>query len=124
MPEEKSNPNLFIVEQRAERRILVHVPVEITEIDGEGHNIKERTFIEDVSDFGCRFSTRGIVRQGQTIALKILGSHGNILSDEEPRFYEVMWVAPKERGFTVGARMLQREKLANVKFPPGDNSPK
>jgi len=124
VPEEKSNPNLFLVEQRAERRILVHVPVEVTEIDGEGHNIKERTFIEDVSDFGCRFSTRGIVRQGQTIALKILGPHGNNLLDEAPRLYEVIWVAPKERGFTVGARMLQREKLANVKFPPDDGGAK
>jgi hypothetical protein len=124
VPEEKRNPNLFLVEKRAERRILVHVPVEITEIDGEGRNIKERTFIEDVSDFGCRFSTRGIVRQGQTIALKILGPHGNNLLDEEPRFYEVMWVAPKEHGFTVGARMLQREKLANVKFSPDGKSPK
>jgi hypothetical protein len=97
---------------------LVNVPVEVTEIDGDGQPITERTFIEDVSDFGCRFSTRGPVKQGDTIAVKILGPYGNKLPDEEPRLYEIMWVAPKDHGSTVGARVLQGEKLANVKFPP------
>jgi len=107
-----------MVDRREARRILVHVPVEITEIDGGGQLVTERTFIEDVSDFGCRFSTRGPVHQGDTIAMKILGPNGKILPDEEPRFYEIMWVAPKEHGSTVGARILEGEKLANTKFPP------
>ncbi len=124
MPEEKSKSNIFLIEKRAERRVLVHMPVEVTEIDGAGSNIKERTFIEDVSDFGCRFSTRREVRQGDTIALKILGPHGNNLLDEQPHFYEIMWVAPKEHGFTVGARIVQGDKLANVKLPPDDSGPK
>jgi hypothetical protein len=29
-----------------------------------------------------------------------------------------MWIATKDHGFTVGARLLQGEKLANAKFPP------
>jgi hypothetical protein len=124
VPEEKTASNLHLIERRVDRRILVHVPVEVTEIDGEGHPVSERTFIEDVSDFGCRFSTRGPVHQGDTIAVKILGPHGNILSDEEPRYYEIMWVAPKEQGHTVGARVLQGEKLANVKFPPENGGQK
>jgi hypothetical protein len=115
--EEKSTTNLHLIEQRSERRILVHVPVEVTEIDGNGQPTSERTFIEDVSDFGCRFSTRGPVRRGDTVALRILGPHGNVLPDEEAQFYEIMWVAAKEHGSTVGARVLQGEKLANVKFP-------
>jgi hypothetical protein len=115
--EEKSTSTLYLVERREARRILVDVPVEVTEIDGEGHRISERTFIEDVSDFGCRFSTRGPVKQGDTIAVKILGPFGNELPDEEPRLYEITWVAPKDHGSTVGARVLQGEKLANAKFP-------
>ena len=124
MPEEKSKSNIFLIEKRAERRVLVHMPVEVTEIDGAASSMKERTFIEDVSDFGCRFSTRGQVQQGDTIAVKILGSHGNILPGEESHFYEVMWVAAKERGFIVGARLITGEKLANVKFPPENGGPK
>ena len=117
--EEKSNPGVFLVERRrAERRILVHVPVEVTEVDGEGHAFTERTFIEDVSDFGCRFSTRGPVQKGDTVAVKILGSNGKALPDEESRFYEIMWVAPNSHGFTVGARLHQGEKLASVMHPP------
>src|SRR5580692_4531449 len=107
-----------MVDRREARRILVHVPVEITEIDGGGQLVTERTFIEDVSDFGCRFSTRGPVQKGDTVAVKILGSDGNAFPDEESRFYEIMWVAPNSHGFTVGARLHQGEKLASVMHPP------
>ena len=103
---------------------MVHVPVEVTEVEGEGHTFTERTFIEDVSDFGCRFSTRGPVQQGDTVSVKVLGVGGKTLPDEEPRLYEVMWVARKEHGSTVGARVLQGEKLANIKSPPEDGGPK
>jgi hypothetical protein len=122
--EEKKNSNLSLVEHRSERRILVHVPVEVTEMDGARNNTKERTFIEDVSDFGCRFSTRGQLHKGDTVALIILGPHGNILPDEAPRYYEIMWVAPKERGLTVGARLVQGEKLAILKSTPRNSSAK
>ena len=120
MSEEKSTSILHVIERRTERRVLVHVPVEVTEIDGEGRPITERTFIEDVSDFGCRFTTGGPVKQGDTVALRILGRYGNNLPDEDSRLYEIMWVAPKDQRFTVGARLLQGEKLANAKFPPGN----
>jgi len=124
VPEEKSTPKLHLVEHRAERRILVYVPVEVTEIDSEGRPVTERTFIEDVSDFGCRFSTRGPVKQGDTVAVKLLGNNGNTLPDEGPRLYEIMWVARKQNGSTVGARVLQGEKLASTKFPPENSKQK
>lgn len=124
MPEEKSNHSVFLIERRrAERRILVHVPVEVTEIDGEGRVFTERTFIEDVSDFGCRFSTRGVVQQGNTVTVKLLGPDGNSLPGEEPRLYEIMWTARKERGTTVGARLVQGEKLDKIKSPPENGGP-
>jgi hypothetical protein len=115
--EEKSTSTLHLIEHRAEKRVLVNVPVEVIEIDSEGHPFSERTYIEDVSDFGCRFSTRGPVKQGDTVSVKVLGRYGNNLQSEVPRLYEVMWVAPKDHGATVGARLLQGEKLANTKFP-------
>jgi len=119
VPEEKSNPGVFLVERRrAERRILVHVPIEVTKVDGEGHPFLERTFIEDVSDFGCRFSIRGPAQQGDKVTVKLLGPDGNSLKDEEPRQFETMWVAQRERSLTVGARLVQGEKLSNVQTPP------
>jgi hypothetical protein len=118
VPEEtKSSSSLFLIERREAQRILVNVPVEIIEIDGDGHSVSERTIIEDVSDFGCRFSACGPVKQGDTVAVKILGRYGHNLPDESPRLYEIMWIAPKEHGATVGARVLEGEKLANTKFP-------
>jgi hypothetical protein len=114
--EENGNPNLNRIDRRrSERRILLNVPVEITELSGEGHHITERTFIEDVSDFGCRFSTRGPIQQGDTVSMRLLGRNGRALPDEEPRLYEIMWVAKKEHGSTVGARILSSEKRANFK---------
>ena len=125
MPEEESNHALFLIERRrAERRFLVHVPVEVTEVDGEGRSFTERTFIEDVSDFGCRFSTRGLVQQGDTVTVKLLGPDGKSLPGEEPRLFEIMWAARKERGTTVGARLLQGEKLDKIKSLPENGGPK
>jgi hypothetical protein len=115
--EDKSTSILHAVDRRAESRILVHVPIEVTEIDEQGQTVTDRTFIEDVSDFGCRFTTRGPVKQGDTVAVKVLGKNGNSSSGEAPRLYEIMWVAPTDHGHTVGARALQGEKLANTKFP-------
>jgi hypothetical protein len=118
--ENKGTSTLHVIERRTERRILVHVPIEVTEIDIEGRAVAGRTFIEDVSDFGRRFTTGGPVKQGDTVALKILGRYGIVLSDEGPRLYEIMWVAPKHHGHTVGARLIQGDKLARVKFPMGN----
>jgi hypothetical protein len=122
--EEKSTSTLHLIEHRAEKRVQVHAPVEVTEIDGNGQPVTERTFIEDVSDFGCRFSTCGPVKQGDTVSVKVLGRYGNNLQSEAPRLYEIMWVAAKDHGSTVGARLLQGEKLANTKFPPENGGQK
>lgn len=123
MSEEKSPSSLHVIERRVERRILVHVPVQVTEFDVKGQPITERTYIEDVSDFGCRFSTSRPFKNGETIAVKILGRFGNDLPEEDARLYEVMWVAPKDRGFAVGARLLEGEKLAKAGFSPDKFAP-
>ena len=112
MPEEKSNSNTSLADRRrADKRIPVNVAVEVTQMDAAGHTVTERTFIEDVSDFGCRFSTRGKIVQGATVSVRLLSPNGRPLADEEPRIYEVMWVARKERSYTAGARLRQGEKL-------------
>jgi hypothetical protein len=116
--DEKSTATLHLIEHGAEKRILVNVPVEVTEINGDGQPVTERTLIEDVSDFGCRFSTRWAVKQGDTVSVKVLGRYRNNFHYGAPRLYEIMWVAPKDHGYTVGARLLQGEKLASAKFPP------
>jgi len=116
VPEQESNPNLFLVDRRrVERRILVNVPVEVSQVGGEGHHFVERTFIEDVSDFGCRFTTRNPLRKGDSVSVKLLGHVGSNSQEDEPRLYEIMWVAPKEHSHTVGARLLQGEKPSAAK---------
>jgi len=46
------------------------------------------------------------------------------LPGEEPRHFEIMWAARKERGTTVGARLLQGEKLDKIKSLPENGGPK
>lgn len=116
MAEENKTSIVNLANRRAEKRILVNVPVEVTEMNADGQPVTERTFIEDVSDLGCRFSMRRPVRQGDTVAVRILGPNGSSLPDQEPRYYEIMWVAPKKQGAAVGARVLQGEKLASFKL--------
>jgi hypothetical protein len=124
MSDQKSTSILHLIERRTEGRILVHVPVEVTEMDGQGVPFVDRTFIEDVSDFGCRFSTRGPVKKGDTVAVKILGRYGNNLADEEPHLYEIMWVAARDHGSTVGARLREGEKPASANIPEKDGAQK
>jgi hypothetical protein len=117
--EENSDRNMSLGEgRRAERRILVNVAVEITLVKGEGGKFSERTFIEDVSDLGCRFTTRGPAQQGDTVSLKLVGPGGKILPDEESRLYQIMWVAPNKHSSTVGARLIKGETLVSAQSQP------
>ena len=103
-------------EHRADARIVVNVPVEITEISEKGRQITERTFIEDVSDFGCRFSMRGTVKKGDTIAVRLVSQDGKTVLDEPAKLFEIMWVARKTSSLVVGARILRGEKVDKVKL--------
>jgi len=123
MPEHESTSTLHTVDRRRERRIAVHVPIEITLTDDQGREFTQRTFIEDVSDFGCRFSTRGPARKGSTVVVKLIGPNGKVLPDDEPRIYEIMWVSPKQNGHAVGAQLRQGEKLNHSQIPPENNGP-
>jgi hypothetical protein len=114
VPEEKKTSALHLVERRTEKRILVHVPVEVNGVNSAGQSLSEKTFIEDVSDLGCRFSLRGLLHQGDTVTVRILGPTGESLPGEESRYYEIIWVAPKKQGVTVGAKLVQGEKLSKL----------
>ena len=115
MAEENDKPRIFLIERRrVERRVLVNVSVEVTFETGEGSLVTERTFIEDVSDLGCRFTTRAPAHQGGKVTLRFVGPAGSRMPDEEARHYQVMWVAPHGRGSTVGARLITGEKPVEV----------
>jgi hypothetical protein len=111
-------------DRRGDARIVVNVPVEIMEVNDKGHQITERTFIEDVSDFGCRFSILGTVKKGDTVAIRLLAQDGKALLDEPARVFEVMWVAHRTTRWVVGARILRGEKFDKVKILQESGGPK
>lgn len=124
MAQENHSSQLFLVERRREeRRTQVYVSVEVTLNPGEAHSTTERTFIEDVSDFGCRFTTRAPVHQGDTVSLRLLGTKGKKVPSEEPRLYKIMWVVQNGRTFTAGARLIKGEKLMDAESLPDQASP-
>lgn len=119
MAEDNRNSQVGLAERRRSGpRIVVNMPVEISRTS-PGPPLSEKTFIEDVSDFGCRFSTHGAIQQGDSISVKLLGPNGRLAPEEEARVYEVMWVARKERSYTAGARLIRGDKLG----PENSNSP-
>jgi hypothetical protein len=121
--EETNKPQVFWVDRRrSERHVVANVSVEVTFETGEGKQSTERTFIEDVSDFGRRFTTKIRARQGDKVALRFVGWGGKIPPEEQAGYYEVMWVAPQTRGFTVGARLAQGEKPVEVDQLEGANA--
>jgi hypothetical protein len=113
---EKQPHETFPPERRRDARIIVNVPVEITRIDETGHEITERTFVEDVSDFGCRFSIRGTVKKGDTVAIRLLAQDGKSLSDDPVKHFEVMWAAHRASRLIVGARICRGEKLGKARL--------
>jgi hypothetical protein len=111
-------------ERRRDARIVVNVPVEITKIDETGLEITERTFVEDVSDFGCRFSIRGTVKKGDIVGIRLLAQDGRSLPDELAKLFEVMWVAPKASILVVGARICRGETFDKARLLHEANDPK
>jgi hypothetical protein len=109
--------------RRREERLSVSIPVEITGIDRVGHLFTERTLVEDVTEIGCRFNTRTQMLCGEIVAVKPLEPGKKSMTHEQLQLFEIVWAAHHRAGCTVGARKLQGEKLANVKFPLLNASP-
>ena len=102
------------VERRAYKRFLLHSQVEITGVDKLGLQFAERARVEDVSDFGCRFSIRGAVHQGSVLGVMPLGPEGENLLDEFPRLFVIIWAKRKGDRLTVGARSLREDELSDA----------
>jgi PilZ domain len=109
-------PETDACERRADTRLMVNVPVEITEISDKGRPFTERTVIENISDIGCRFSLRGAVQKGDTVAVRLLAQDGKTHLDEPAKYFEVMWTSRGTSGVTVGARFLPEEKADAAKL--------
>lgn len=116
MSEGKSGANVNFVEQRSDSRIRVSAPIEVIQTDREGRAVTEQSCIEDVSDFGCRFSIRGAVERGDLVTVNLLGADHKPLRNEPPRRFEVMWVQRDAKLSIVGARVLEGQKLDKVKL--------
>jgi hypothetical protein len=110
--------------KRREDRLPVSIPVEITGIDCVGHLFTERTSVENVTEIGCRFNTRTQMQCGEIVAVKPLEPGKKSMTHEQLQLFEIVWAAHHRAGCTVGARKLQGEKLANVKFPLLHSPPK
>jgi hypothetical protein len=108
--------------KRREDRLSVSIPVEITGIDRVGHLFTERTLVENVTEVGCRFNTQTQLQCGEIVAVKPLEPGEKSMTREQLQLFEIVWVAHHKAGCTVGARKLEGEKLANVKFPPSNPS--
>ena len=110
--------------KRREDRLVVSIPVEITGIDRVGHLFTERTLVENVTEIGCRFNTQKQLQCGEIVAVKPLEPGKKSMTQEQLQLFEIVWAAHHKAGCTVGARKLQGQKLANVKFPLPNSSPK
>ena len=111
-------------EKRREERLSVNIPVEITGIDRVGHLLNEQTFVEDVTEHGCRFGARTRLQCGDIVTVKPLEPGMKILKHEQPQWFEVVWAAYHRKGCTVGTRKVQGEKFATAEFPPPNCSPR
>jgi hypothetical protein len=108
---------------RIEERISVNLPVEITRFDTEGNLFTEQTRIDDITTVGCRFRMQAELKRGHIVSIRPLVQGQKSLAGERPHLFEIMWAAQQGGHWTAGARKLEGEKLANVKFPPANHTP-
>jgi hypothetical protein len=109
--------------RRSEERLLVNLAVELTRYDPEGNAIVEQTKIEDVTSIGCRFTTQAEFHRGEIVSIRPLASGQKSLAGSDPQLFEVMWASCLGGRWSAGAKKLEGEKLASVKFPPAKGSP-
>ena len=124
MAADHKSPQSGMCERRADARLIVNAPVEIAGTSNNECPFTERTVIENVSDVGCRFSMRGAVQKGDTIAVRLLAQDGQSLLDEPAKLFEVMWVEFRTSSLFVGARILSGEKLDKAKLLQNPGGPK
>jgi len=108
---------------RSEERISVDVPVERNWFGTEGNLFTEQTRIEDITTVGCRFRMQAELQRGDIVSIRPLVPGRMSLAGERPQLFEIMWAAHQGVHWTAGARKLEGEKLANVKFPPANHTP-
>lgn len=80
----------------------------------------EEVTIEDVNEVGCLFKTRIHLETGDIIAIKQLVPGKKSLPDEQRQLFEIAWDDCRTTFWAVGAKKLQGEKLAKIKFPPAN----
>jgi hypothetical protein len=103
-------------EHRADKRFLLHSPVEITGVDDSGLQFAERSRLEDVGDLGCRFSMRTVVHEGDILGVEPLGPNGENFQDEYSPLFVVVWVKRGGDRLMAGARCLGEDELTDVGF--------
>jgi hypothetical protein len=123
LPNKTKGLSAPVKSNRGEEGILANFSVELTCFNAEGKMFVEHTRIEDVTSVGCRFTAAVQLRRGDIISIKPLTAGQRSLSGVQPQSFEVMCAAPFGGRWTTGARKLEGEKLANVKFHPANYSP-
>ncbi len=98
-------------ERRADKRLFLHSPVEISGVDESGVQFVELSQIEDAGDMGCSFSMRNAVQQGAILGIEPLGPEGENLADEYPRLFVIIWMERKDDRLRVGARCLLKDEF-------------
>src|SRR6267154_1555168 len=91
-------------DQRAEERIFVNLPVEISWRDAKGNSFTERTRIEDVTSVGCRFRTQLELHTGDVVSIKRLTPRPKTTTSEQKQEFKIMWSAHEGTHWSSGAR--------------------
>jgi len=99
-----------LADRRADLRLAVNAPVEITRSNEQSGATTEKTIIEDVGDNGCRFSMRGPVQVGDTVLIQLLSEDGIAPLNAPAKLFQVIWVKRGEEKSAVGVRSCQAEE--------------
>lgn len=112
------------VERRQCKRLPLSYPIEVSGFDHSGKLFRDQVVTLDVSDQGCKFELPRELRRGDFVRIRLAGQNADRHDNGKPLLFEVVWVEPGKRCWTVGAAKLQPENIWHISFPSNHQSPK
>jgi hypothetical protein len=103
--------------RRRSRRIALSFKVEVSGTGPTGIVFRDQAVTTDVSEGGCQFLFHRKLGLGEHLSLGLVNTDFAHFTGNKTQPFEVVWIKPSHKGWTVGVKKLEGENIWPLKFP-------
>jgi hypothetical protein len=103
--------------RRRSRRVALSFKVEVSGTDPNGTVFRDQAVTTDVSEGGCQFLFHRKLGLGAHLSLGLVNTDFAHFTGNKTQPFEVVWIKPSQRGWTIGAKKLAGENIWPLTFP-------